>query len=514
VAPDLVRSRFRWLAPDFGTFFVLLHVAAAIGRAGYELKDPGVGWHLVAGRLILEQGAIPATDPFSFTAEGRPWLNYYWGFQAVSAWLERTGGLPLVSATWTLVYALVPFTVYRWMVRSGASLLAIFLVLPVVELVLLSHAFARPHVVTYLCFALLVARLDDVRAGRRRAGALWWLPGMAVVWANMHGGFIVGLAVIALAGGGSALARLVRRDADAGRFAVVCAGLLVAMAAATCVNPYGLELHRQAFAHLSLPSTAYFVEFLSPNFRDGHAAVRAFEMLILALVGMTTLGWLQLAWAELAVVVGTLHAGLTAVRNMNLFAIVVAPMLARGLERPLVHWAPGAVARWRTIADEQERRGAWRVQVPLVAAGVLALTLGGRLPWLRTLDGLQLTAGAASFIEERPERFQRIFNTDTLGGSLIYRLWPHIKVFVDDRTPVYGEAFIMNDYFTVLYGRGGWEAVLDRWGITAAIVATGTRPASLLRAMPEWRVDYEDARSVIFTREPRSITSPPLPSPP
>jgi hypothetical protein len=72
------------------------------------------------------------------------------------------------------------------------------------------------------------------------------------------------------------LARVVRGDPAAGRFALVCAVLLVAMTLATAVNPYGFELHRQAFAHLSLPSTAYFVEFLSPNFRDGHAAVRAF----------------------------------------------------------------------------------------------------------------------------------------------------------------------------------------------------------------------------------------------
>jgi hypothetical protein len=503
VEPDLVHSNSgfrRWLAPDFGTFFVLLHVAAGIGRAGYELKDPGVGWHLATGRLILEQGALPATDPFSFTAAGREWMNYYWGFQVASAWLERVGGLPLVSAAWTLVFALIPLTVYRWTIRSGASPIAAFLVLPLVQLVLLSHALARPHVITYLFFALLVSRLDDVRTGRRSAWALWWLPGMAVVWANTHGGFVSGLAAVALVGGASAAWALVGRDRAAGRFALVCGALLGMMTIATCLNPYGWGLHRQAIAHLSLPSTGYFVEFLSPDFRDGGAAVRAFEALVLALVGVTTLGWILLAWAELALVAGTLHAGLTAVRNMNLFALAVTPVLARALTEPLERLVPRAVARWRTIGDEQEARAAWRVQVPVVAAVVIGLTLAGRLPWLRSLDGLQLTAGAAEHIEAHPERFQRAFNTDALGGSLIYRLWPRLRVFVDDRTPVYGEDFVMNDYFKVLYGREGWEAVLDRWAITSAIVSTATRPATMLRETAGWRVEYEDDRVVIFVR--------------
>ena len=203
----------RWWVPYFGLLFVGLQVAAILGRAGYELKDPGVGWHLRTGQLMLETGTLPRTDPFSFTAVGREWLNYYWGFELASAWLERMGGLPLVSAVWMLVYCLIPFVLYRWMVRAGASPLAIFLTLPVVQLVLLSHAIARPHVLTYLFFTILVARLDDVLAGRRDARALLVLPFMAAAWANLHGGFLSGLFTTGLVAGASALRWVVYREA-------------------------------------------------------------------------------------------------------------------------------------------------------------------------------------------------------------------------------------------------------------------------------------------------------------
>jgi hypothetical protein len=490
----------RWLTPDFGVLFVVLHLAAVLGRAGYELKDPGVGWHLRTGRLILETGRIPATDPFSFTAAGREWLNYYWGFEVTSAWLERAGGLPLVSAVWMLVYGLIPFLLYRWMVRAGASPLAIFLALPLAYLVLLSHALDRPHIVTYVFFTALVARLDDVRAGRLPARALWWMPLIAAVWANAHGGFISGLAAVAVYAVAAGARFVVHRDAKDRRDAAAFGALFVAMTLATLANPYGIRLHLQAIEHLRLPSTGYFLEFLSPNFRDGLAAVRYFELLILAVVAVTGLGLVVLDWATLALGLFLLHGALTAVRNMNLFAIVAAPIVARGLTTALEQYLPSLAARWRGVAAEQTARAAWRVQLPLVATVVLGATLAGRLPWLTTLDDLQLTRGAAEYIDAHPDRFARMFNTDALGGSLIYRFWPRLRVFVDDRTPVYGEDFVMNEYFTVLYGRAGWEAVLDRWRVTAAVVSTSTRCATLLRESPAWSIAYADERNLVLTR--------------
>jgi hypothetical protein len=75
-----------------------------------------------------------------------------------------------------------------------------------------------------------------------------------------------------------------------------------------------------------------------------------------------------------------------------------------------------------------------------------------------------------------------------------------IKVFVDDRTVMYGEDFIMRDYLTVFLARPGWAAVLDRWGVTAAIVASSSNCAELLRVSPAWRLDYADDKTLIFSR--------------
>src|SRR6185503_5185088 len=141
----------------------------------------------------------------------------------------------------------------------------------------------------------------------------------------------------------------------------------------------------------------------------------------------------------------------------------------------------------------------WRLQLTIASVACVALAMARCLPFPSTLDGLQMSRGALSFYDGNADRFVRSFNTDGLGGTLIYRFWPRLRVFVDDRTPVYGEAF-MQDYFRVFDAGPGWQDVLDRWGVTAAIVATGTPIAPALRASPQWAVDYEDGQTLICSR--------------
>ncbi len=488
-----------WLLPYFGSVFFLAHVVYALRRGGDALKDPGVGWHLTAGRMMLASHAILRTDPFSFTVAGRPWIDYYWLYQIVFAGLERIGGLPLVATVSMLLYAAIPVLLYRNAVRAGASPLA---ALPVVALgytVLLSHAFTRPHVVTYLGFAVLMGCIDDVQAGRRDLRALWWLPAMAVLWANGHGGFVAGLGALALAGGVTAVRALVTGDRPAAHAARVLVVITTATALATLLNPYGWNLHREVLAHVSATFVARFPDFQPPGFGHGGASVRAFEALVLLLVGLGAAGCLRVRCGTIAVLVAMLHLALSAARNMNLFAVVVTPVVATGVTSIMEAWAPDVSARWHAIAAEQERLRGWPLHLAAVGTLCVALALAGRLPFPTTLLGLQLSRGAAAFIDTHTAGYARAFNTDALGGVLIHRFWPRLRVFVDDRGPVYGDAF-MSEYFTVLDGAPGWQAVLDRWNVSTAIVSTSTAAAAALRASSAWRVDYGDEQTTLFTR--------------
>ncbi len=122
------------------------------------------------------------------------------------------------------------------------------------------------------------------------------------------------------------------------------------------------------------------------------------------------------------------------------------------------------------------------------------------LPFPRSFDDVRLSRGAVQFIAEHPTRFARPFNTDDLGGALIYRFWPDLRVFVDDRIFVYGDDFVMRRNFAVFDAKKTWQKVLAKYGITAAVVNAHARCATLFRVSPEWELAYEDGLDAIFLR--------------
>ena len=106
-----------WLLPPFTLFVFLVHPVLALLRPARQLQDPGTGWHLATGEIILATHGIPHQEIFSFTAAGKPWLQPYWLFDTTAAVLERSGGLPLYAVVCILLYACIPLVLYRRMVR-------------------------------------------------------------------------------------------------------------------------------------------------------------------------------------------------------------------------------------------------------------------------------------------------------------------------------------------------------------------------------------------------------------
>src|SRR5206468_3026509 len=176
-----------------------------------------------------------------------------------------------------------------------------------------------------------------------------------------------------------------------------------------------------------------------------------------------------------------------------LFAIVSAPIIAREVTPRLAALWPAIHARWREIAAEQAAlRSPW-VYFPATCAVFVSLSVASALPFPQSLDDVQLSRGSVQFIADHPARFTRPFNTDDLGGSLIYRFWPDLRVFVDDRIFVYGDDFIMNSYFMVFYAKAGWHDFLDRYGLTAAVVSKAALFTQLLRDSANWKFASQDA---------------------
>ena len=109
---------------------------------------------------------------------------------------------------------------------------------------------------TAATWALLMRADQRLAASGARLRVSWelaCLPVLLVLWANVHGGFLVGLALIGLFAA-SIVWRAWRRRPGAPRVqeAALVAGMTLLAAAEPLVNPYGLELYRYLLGTLHL----------------------------------------------------------------------------------------------------------------------------------------------------------------------------------------------------------------------------------------------------------------------
>ena len=222
-----MKRLFVWVgevSPALVFFCLLVWVCA------HAMPSPDLWWQLCGGREVVVLGRWPpSVDLYSFTAEGRPWLNHEWLAEVImflvhGAW--GVGGLHVAKVVMVAcTYVLLAHVATRWVRREWVVWVACGVALCNAEW--RSFLDVRPYLVTYLGLALAWRVGEGFLQGGRRLG-LWTLPFVFMLWGNMHSGVIAGLGllgVMALSAG------------DRGR-GLALAGCAALCAAATCVNPF------------------------------------------------------------------------------------------------------------------------------------------------------------------------------------------------------------------------------------------------------------------------------------
>jgi hypothetical protein len=189
----------------------------AIAAGTYGVTDTDIWGHLRFGLDTLARRALPLVDPYSFTST-QPWVNHEWLSQVFLALAYSLGGLPLLTALRAGVVAAFLLLVYDSLRRTAWPLRDVLVLATVLVASSLSRS-VRPQLFSLPLYALTLAGLS------RDA---WWLPMVFVVWANLHGGWMLGLGAVTIWTLCQPSAKRLAR--------------LGACALATLVNPYGLGL--------------------------------------------------------------------------------------------------------------------------------------------------------------------------------------------------------------------------------------------------------------------------------
>lgn len=535
-----------WRFPGAADFLLLAVPVLAL----FPLRNDDLWWHLAAGRWIVEHGAVPHVDPFSFTGFMGAWIDNEWLPQVLFYGTWRVAGNVGLVLLGSLVYASIFLAVRAYLraARNPSMLLPSLLVG-----IGLSYGWwgLRPSAFTLLGLLLL---LIVVERGRRHPWRLAQLPALFLVWANVHPGFLLGLMILAgmavasgvegLRRGGAAVGRGLREGGRLGRCAL-------ASAAATLVNPYGWQVYAQQFSIAgNAPYRAVLDEWAPPSV--------AFLVLVLATLGIfLVLRFRKTPLPALVPIFGAAALSLTAVRFEEYFAVVAVPALfarlgprrglgARtallaavvvasvvvGLRAPLRGGLPdeGGTLVYTDAADPRlERRLEYNALILLGTTGfAFLIAFVGRRAWpvvvrsswrgtLPTtaivLPGLFVAALLLATrehpplnIDVEPERYPakclaalpggsaRVFNRLSWGG------WVYWKT----GTPTYidGRCWGQPIFFEYLRCNGPeWDAIFRERGIDWAIVSPAQGIARSLAASADWEKTCEEPAAVVYRRK-------------
>jgi hypothetical protein len=537
---DLRPALVAWIVPSVGDliFAALLGLLAYTTLSVRLLGDAGIGWHIRTGQIILATHAIPRVDPFSATMSGRVWFAWEWLYDALVGWLDRAAGLNGVVLFTALVIAAVFAWTFRLLLRRGTNILLALLLVLLAASAAMIHFLARPHVVSWLFTVAWFWILDSSETGcasdsksfatsesnRRRGWMLWLLPPLMLVWVNVHGGFVVGFALLAIYWCSAAWQWLrpsgdrfddILRKIRAGQLLRVLTLTGILSGLATLVNPYGFQLHVHIYRYLTNRFLIDHInEFQSPNFH--YVAQKCFAgLLLLTLVALAAkkreAGRVRVSQA--LIILFAVYSGLYASRNIPvsslLLILVIAPWLSEAMDRFSFRRmgergfsSPQSLQRMEAV--EFSLRGhLWPIAMVLLTCWIAAH--GGKLgakPLMDAhFDATRFPAAAVDYLAKEDVQGPLV-SPDDWGGYLIYRLYPRVRMVIDDRHDFYGEQFLKS-YLKMVNAEPGWQDFLQQSRAHCVVVPKDSALANLLEETAGWKAIYSDEVATVFVRSAR-----------
>ena len=424
--------------------YYLLNAPLLVGH--YDL-----GWHLAAGDLIRERGSIPFHDPWSFTSGGKQWFNLSWLWDVFASVLFQYTNFTGLMLFAVACGAVIVGYLTSICLSSGASPIAVCI--SVLSACLLYPAFvafpniylaASPNMSTMLFCVIFYGEC------LKRTRRVFLLPAIMLLWANLHGGFLLGLFIIGIFGG----VALLRRDlANFRVYSLVGAGCFIA----TFINPLGWHIYEGLTSTLGSFVQAYITEWW-PYYRNikipgsipGIVYILMFVALELRYRDFEPVEPRLLSWLFL-------FLGLYQFRYMSFFFIFSTIPLALHLDR-LLPKRPDNFALQRSL---------------LVAGIVTACALPLVYMQIDPALGLpQMLSEQDVLYLETHFPHARLLNHWNLGGILIFRDRGAIPVFVDGRASTAYPDTLLRDYFKLGQSEANeaaWDTVLKKYQIDTVL---------------------------------------------
>jgi hypothetical protein len=450
--------------------------------------DADMWWHLRAGQEMWKHRTILLTDQFSYTRSGDQWTNAFWLSEISFYLLYRIGGYAAIAlfvsfvggATFLLIHQRLP----------GNPILNSFIII-LSALTAAPIWGPRPQILSFL----IIAWLDRWLADQHKNGVRqkWILIPVFALWANLHGGWIWGmLLLLAHISGGFVTLLLttdVNKKSTLRKETLTLLAWSILASLAVGLNPNGLAIWGLPFQQVDV--SMQIQEWLSPDFHRLDFQPLLWMIFLLLLTGQFARK--PVPWSGLFKVIGFAYLTFVAQRNIALFAIVAAPLLAEWTHAALQALSNDKVGAQPRALQTRITAAANVLIIVLLSSASLGYLLLKSQPSL--VDKPYPVDAIAWIKKEQPAG--RLFNSYNWGGYLLWNL-PEYPIFIDGRADLYGEE-ILTQWHQMAQGTEQGLDLLERWEVRLVLLEP-YRPLVNILEQRGWQVGYRDAVAVVLTK--------------
>ena len=466
---------------------------AAVTRT---VADADLWGHVVFGRDIVQLGAIPSRDHYSFTSDV-PWINHEWLAEVVSYLsYDAAGPAGLVAVKSALVLATLAVVFVSLRPISADVVVHDLLVFVAIAGIYVRAITFRPQVFSLVLFAVLLLLLVNVERGHRKA--LVAVPMVFVLWANLHGGWIVGLAALGI----WAIWTFVHAD----RYSVsrpAIAAVAVAACAATLVNPYGIGLWRFLWSTVGLSRD---IADWQPLWKLPAVVLVPWLVTLVLAVRTTIVEWRRINPAHLGIVLMCMIGSIRVSRLDAFFVLSVIVLLGTAIRSAIRR------DRQQEMRTNDMRAGRLSIAATLLVCGVLVIiTSSANVRCITIEEDWAPEAEAAAFVHSQRLRGRMLTFFDW-GEYAIWHFAPDIQVSIDGRREtVYSDQMISSHF--ALYGdRPGALDLVNQIRPEYVWLPSWLPVVNTLREAG-WAQLFAGPRSVILARQSASVAKPAPESP-
>jgi hypothetical protein len=452
--------------------------------AGAGVGDPDLWWHMRNAQYLLRHGQFLRADIYSYTAAGYAWVNYEWLAEVPYYLAWRAFGLVGLNTLRVFLVELMMFGIFYLTVKVSGNVKGAFLATCYAAFLAVVTFGPRTILFGYIYLVILLLLMRRLRTIGQ--APLWVLPLLFCLWINTHGSWLLGVIIFCIIFASGLLegkwGQVVATRWTPKQLRQLIVSGIVSLGA-LFINPYGYRLVTYPFdlAFRQKLNVEHGAEWASVNFNEPRG-----KIVLLGLLGLLLLAlWSRHEWKleELGVALFALYSGLVHVRFLCLIAVVLTPLLAKGLN---------FLPPYRREIDKP-------VLNSLIFFGALVI-VAARFPSRAHLENdiaEKYPVGAFTFMKSRSIS-GRFFNYYGWGGYLGWEQ-PEFKVFVDSRTDIFEYAGVIKDYLNAIWVKDTL-AVLDKYRIQYVLMPPDEGMCYLLKHTPGWNLLYNDQAASLFER--------------